>query len=38
MAGDHAISQDVAKEKDRGVCPLVMDERAAENRTINLQS
>ena len=26
------------KKNDRGVCPLVMDERAAENRTINLRA
>ena len=26
------------KKNDREVCSLVMDERAAENRTINLQS
>ena len=26
------------KKNDRGICPLVMDEQAAENRTINLQA
>ena len=26
------------KKDDRGVCPLVMDERAEENRTINLHA
>jgi hypothetical protein len=26
------------KKNDRGVCSLVMDERAEENRTINLQA